>query len=450
MNSVNRRAALSEQEPQSAREPISQLSRTRYLFWFIRTTACGILLALGLALLIQQVMQISQQPSDFCQEYIAAQRLAQGAPIYQLLRDSTSYSHCPLLMTYDAHPPPSVLLAYPLGFLPYVPASLIWGLCTLAAFLASGFLLLRALGWLRLAGAALFVIASAYWQPVVGAEGAQNLWQFLALLIVLAWLLERRGRAGWSGGLLGAAALLKLWPVLFLLGGLARRKFRLALVGALTILLGTALALGVMGPGAYAAYLGPVQASEASVVPVNGNISLVGAVARLFVGEPPLLGPVVPGFSLQTAILFGEGAAGALLIGALALIGWQRWRSAGEATDVLCQGLLVTVALLVFPLTWYFGLLLLLLPGATIILALRQLPRPPRWWFALLALSLLPFLAPYSLLALGTWFLEQHSAVGGWLGMSAFSLPTIGLLCFAAAQSYLLQYARAQRSASGS
>ncbi|HEY7347359.1 MAG TPA: glycosyltransferase family 87 protein [Ktedonobacterales bacterium] len=442
---MSRPPVLVDHHEQETTARVGRHSRRRRLLWAARTAACGILLALGLALLIQQVVIISHEPTDFCQEYIAAQRLAQGAPIYQPLQNSASYSNCPPSLTYDAHPPPTALLVYPLSFLPYTLASLIWGFCALAAYLASGLILLRALGWLSLAGVALFMIGSVYWQPVIGAEGAQNLWQFLALLIALAWILERRKRPGWAGGLLGLAGLLKIWPALLLLGGLTRHRWRLVLAGAAPIFLGTALALGVMGLESYAAYLGPVQASEGSIVPVSGNISLVGAVARLFSGDPPLLSPPIPGVSLRAATLLGEGAAGVVLLGALACIGWYRWRSPGEVTELLCQGLLVTVTLLVFPLIWYFGFITLLLPGATTILALRQLPRPPRRWFALLALSLLPLAAPYSLFTLGGWLLERHAVGSVWLSMGLFALPTFGLLLFAAVQGHLLHYASARR-----
>lgn len=435
-----------EQAEQNPGERRRHSARLRHLLWFVRTVAYGVLLALGLALLVQQVLAVSNESSDFCQEYIAGERLAQGSPLYAPLQDSASFSHCPPSLTYDAHPPPTALLAYPLSFLPYHTASLLWGGCTLAAYLACGLLLLQALGWRTLPGVALFVIGSAYWQPLAGAEGAQNLWQVLALLIALAWVLERKGHIGWAGGLLGLAGLLKIWPALLLLGGLARHQWRLALIGGATALLGTALTWGIVGTSAYAAYLGPVQQSERGLVPTTGNISLVGAIARLLRGDPPLLAPLVSGVSLQTATLLGEGAGGLLLLGTLALIAWHRWRAASEVIDLLCQGLLVTVTLLVFPLIWYFGLIALLLPGATTILALRQLPRPPRWWFIALLCSILPLLAPYTLFTLGGWLLEQHEAGSVWMSMGLFALPTLGLLGFAGAQSYLLRHAHASHA----
>ena len=408
----------------------------RYLFWFASTAAAGILLALGLALMVQQVVQVSHQASSLCQDYIAAQRLAQRTPIYLPL--SSSASCPPGIYRYDAHPPPSVLLVYPLTFLSYGAASLLWGFCLLAAYLASGILLLRELGWLSLRGLALFVIGSIYWQPFMGAGSEQNLWQFLLLLMVIAWILERRGYFASSGALLGLAWLLKFWTSALLLGALARRRWRLALAGGLAIALGTVLTAAIMGPGTYWAYLGPVQSDEALWVPFNGNMSVVGLITRLFVGDLSLLPPVFSGLHLRAAVLLGEATAGLLLVGVVAFVGWCRWKASSEPVELLSQGILVTITLLVFPLTWFFSFITLLLPFTTTILALRQMPRPARWWFGVLGLGLLPLVAPALSLSIGEWFLEQHITGAAWWATLAFALPPLGVFVFAGAQGYLL------------
>lgn len=406
------------------------------LFWFFSTAASGILLTLGLALMVQQVVQVSHQASSFCQDYIAAQRLAQGTPIYLPL---SALAQCPLgIYRYDAHPPPSVVFVLPLALLPYAAASLLWGFGLLAAYLTSGILLLRELGWLSLRGLALFMIVGTYWQPLMGAGGEQNLWQLLLLLIVVAWVLERRGYLASAGALLGGAWLLKLWTSALILGAVARRQWRQALFGGLTIVVGTLLTAAIVGPGTYGAYLGPVQSDESLWVPFNGNISVVGVITRLFTGDLAFLPPVIPGVPLKAAVLLGEGTAGLLLLGVVALIGWCHWKAPGEPAALLSEGLLVTITPLVFPLTWFFSFITLLLPFTTTILALRQMPKPPRRWFGVLGVSLLPLVAPTVSLSLGAWFLEQHIAGAAWWTTFAFALPTAGVLLFAGAQAWLL------------
>ncbi len=414
------------------------LKRRARLFWFLNSFVCGVLLLVGLAVLVEQVFRASQGVTDFCQDYVAAFRLVHGEPPYLPLRLWAGPIACSLPGAYDAHPPASVLLFVPFGLLPQIPATVLWGFCLLAAYLASGALLLQALGWLSLRGLALFVIASLYWQPLIGAEGAQNLWQLLILLLVASWRLEHSGRYRWAGGLLGLAGLLKIWPAALLLGAMVRGRWRLALAGWLALILGMLLAWLFLGPDAYATYLGPVRAGENESIAVVGNISLVGAVARLFIGDPPFLPPGVRGLTLNQAVLVGEGVAGLLLVGALAFIWWCHRRRPCQAADDLQQGLLVTVLLLAFPLTWHFGLILLLLPGALMVLALRQVPLPPRWWFILLVVSLLPLLAPYSLFTFAQGLLEQQGAGVAWLALLICTLPTAGLALFAGAQGYLL------------
>ncbi len=413
-----------------------------HLLWLLRVVGWGVLLVLCGLMLVNQVFTASREMSDFCQDYTAARRLTQGIPVYLPLRcwSDSGIVHVPAPLEYDAHPPPSILLIWPLSLLPMVPAAALWGLISLAAYLTSGFLLLRALGWRSLRNFALFVVGSLFWQPFIYSQTLQNTGQMLLVLLVGAWLLERRN-AGWAGALIGLAGLLRVWPAVLLLVALIQHRWRLFWSGITTLLLGTIVTTLAMGPGAYAAYLGPVRASELYWIPTEGNISLVSAVVRPLTGyrDPPLvLSPLVSGVGLEQAALLGQILAGILLVAALVLLWWCGRRAPGEPVNLLSQGLMVTVLLLIFPLTWLWELILLLLPLTTIILALRQLPRPPRRWFALVALGLLPQLGPYYLNAFLEWLASRQ--VQGLAGSETllFGVPTYGLLLFAGAQAWLL------------
>src|SRR5262249_20582791 len=148
----------------------------------------------------------------------------------------------------------------PFGLLPRMPAYIFWGLMCLLCYLVTGYLLLREVGWLSLRGTALFVFASLCWPVFRGAEQFQNLPQLTTLLLVVAWLLERRGHTRWAGGILGVASLLKIWPAVFLASALIRRRMQLACTGGLTLLLGTLLTLPFLGPEAYGTYPDAVRA----------------------------------------------------------------------------------------------------------------------------------------------------------------------------------------------
>lgn len=410
------------------------------LVWFLQTFVWGVLLMMGLFPLVQQVLGVNPVATDFCQDYVASVRVLHGLAPYLPLHCRSTLFKALAPIEYDAHPPFSILFFLPLALLPKVTAAIIWGFGCLAMYLLSGALLLRALGWLSLRNVALFVFGSVLWPPAVQAEDLQNFAQLLLLLLISAWLLERKKHDSWAGWLLGLASLLKIWPALLLVESLMQRRCRLALVGGMTIALGLLLGLGIVGPGAYTAYLGPVQANEHYWIPSEGNISLAGAVARPLLGDGAFpLPSIIQGIPSEQAVLLGEILAGLLLIGTLFFLWWRCRKTTSEVAGLLSQSLLITISLLVFPITWLWGLITILLPCTMLLLALRLLPRPPRWWFVLLAAGLLPLLLhPAWLQALAGFPFSAHLAGLDALRTLFLGLPTLGLLLFTAAQALLL------------
>jgi hypothetical protein len=428
--------------PAHLKERFLQEGPVKRLLYLLERVGCGALIIFTLLALLLQVFAIAQGTSDFCQDYQAVQHLLTGAPIYAPVHCWAGHLYVPAPVEYDAHPPASVLFFLPLSLLPYMPASLLWGLLCLGAYLASGLLLLREPGWLSLRGVTAFLVFSLLWQPLTLSEQVQNVMQVLLLLLVAAWILERRGHPRLAGILLGIAALLKVWPLLLLVGTLLLRRWRVFLAGSVTVVAGIFLSLLVLGFASYAAYLGPVEANERFWIPSDGSISLVSAVTRPFLGyaDPPGIPPLFSGLSLNGAALLGEVVAGSFLAGALFLL-W-RWQQAdeNEAAALLSQSFLLTIALLTFPLTWTWGLLPLLLVSAMLVLALCALPRPPRWWFAFLAISFLPLLIP-------SWVVGLAFAFNTWGRQIILELPTMALLLLAIAQAWLLWRVHSSRAA---
>ncbi|HLV97825.1 MAG TPA: glycosyltransferase family 87 protein [Ktedonobacterales bacterium] len=402
------------------------------------------LLGVGVAALVWLVAQSSQAGTDFCQDYLAAQRALRSEQPYFLLFSSSGQSLCPGISLYDAHPPFTILLFLPFALGSQAGGALLWGLVSLAAYLLSGLLIVRELRWRLLRGMALFVVGSLVWTPALLAIGSHNLGQAVTALLIGAWVLGRRQRGGWAGVLLGLAALVKIWPIALLLHALLWRKWREALTGALTVLAGLLVSLVVLHPAAYAVYLGPVQAEERTAAPSYSNTSLVGAVARLFLGypaQPQPLPPLIAGVGLARAVLLAEAVGGVLLAATLAFMWWRGRLVKPDVGELLSLGLLVVALLLTFPVTWYWGLITLLLPAATLWLALRHLPSPPRWWWAALGVSLILLLIPGGLLlALPGWLQAQDAHLGGLANLLTW-LPTCALLLFAGTQAQLLWWA---------
>ncbi len=417
-----------------------------------RSGALVLLLLLGLAVLGWQVITVSQSMSDFCQDYAAGRYVLQGLSPYLPVHCWAGYTRIPAPIEYDAHPPFSVLLVLPLSLLPRLSATLLWGFACLACYLAAGWLLLKELGWCSLAKVTFFVLASALWPPLRLAEDMQNSAQLLLLLLVAAWVLERRGHATWAGVLIGLAGLLKVWPAALLLGALLLRRWPLARAGALTLVAGLLLALLALGPSANLAYLGTVQTNEHYWVPSDVNLSLVGLVARPLTGYHEVtyvIPPLVQGLSLSQAVTLGEIVALAFLAGTFALLWWRARPVQSETAPLLAQGLLLTMTLLIFPATWYWGMITLLLPCATIVLALRRLPKPPAWWWLLLEGSLLlPFGGAWLVIQFTSGLLQRPTATN-YLGVATllFDMPTAGVLLFAGLQAWLLWWATRPRLA---
>jgi hypothetical protein len=412
----------------------------RPILWVFKLLAWATIL-LGLALLIVQVLSASQGPNDLCQDYVSAGWLLQGKSLYEPLHCWTGHLYIPSPLELNPHPPFSILLVVPLALLSLTTAGIIWGLGSLAAYASAGLLLLKELRWLKLPGVTLFVLGTFLWFPVILAGNFLNIGQVMLLLLVIAWLLERRGHDQWAGAVLGLAGLLRLWPLVLLLHAVLQHKWRMLAAGAAVLLLGSALTLLVPGWGAYRSFLGPVQANEQHEIPARAGVSLVSAIVRLFTGYPEphtSFPPLFHSLSLAQAILVAEGMSALLLLGGIVFLWWCQRRTRDEAAALLSQSILLCLVLLCFPVLWDWALMYLLLPGAMLTLALRRLPRPPGWWLIAMVYSLIPLLEPeWFLLTLPIQLLHQNSTLAQ-VATLVLTLPTCGLVLFAMLQCYLL------------
>ncbi|HEU5200999.1 MAG TPA: glycosyltransferase family 87 protein [Ktedonobacterales bacterium] len=421
----------------------------RSRFRRVLTNTCwAILLVLGVFFLVRQIIDVSQGPSDFCNDYLAAQRVRIGLQPYVPLNCFSGGVHAPPSnMEYDTHPPFSILFLLGWSLLPLQPATMLWGVWCLIGYGASGFFLLRQLGWGTLRNVAFFTLGSILWLPFLYSEQLLNLGQTLTLFVVGAWILERRRQDTLSGVLIGLAGLLKLWPAGLLLYSLLFRRWRQALSGGITFVLGILLTLLVPGIQAYINYLGPVQHNEQSAVPSDVNMSVVAVVARPFTGIPGALPPLIPGVELSAGVLLGEILAGVVLSGGLGLIWWCTRHTSSETTAWLSYGLLVTLLLLIFPVNPFWGQVSLILPLATTIAALRHLPRPPRTWYVLFALGLAEPLGAGWFIPGLMWKLVLNGTLtrAGWETL-VFDMPGLMFLLIAGAQAWLLWWASQNRS----
>ncbi|HEV3477213.1 MAG TPA: glycosyltransferase family 87 protein, partial [Rubrobacteraceae bacterium] len=269
----------------------------------------------------------------------------------------------------NLNPPFWVLLSSPLGLLEPLLAYRIFVLITLG--ITVGYLIwMAAEVGLRSPLAIVAVTMLLLSSPLLGTLALGQIYPFLALGLVTAWVADRRDRPLLSGTTLGLAVALKpsLLPVL--LWPIVRRRW--GAFGAALASGGAATAVGaaVVGLGATLDWLRLLSDQAAS--PYWDNTSLPGAATRLFAENE---------FAAHIAALpWTIPVAYALGIGAIAI-------TAARARQGPEVGLwaLVAASLLASPIAWHNYLVLL---GPAILLLLAWGRTAPA--FLLLALQSIP------------------------------------------------------------
>jgi hypothetical protein len=322
---------------------------------------------------------------DFCQEWTSARNYLSGLPVYWSLYESyprhLGYEKLPPdLLPYNTHPPTSVLLAVPLGWLDYPDAFLAWDLLSLLALAVCLALTIRGLNirwswWAVFPAVTLLLLCEPFRQQVL--EGQLNL--FLGLLLSAAWLAERRGGAVWSGVWLGVATAVKLLPGFLVAYAVWRGRWRTAAAGAVAFLLLTALTTAVLGADCYRDYVRDVLPSLQRYRNNGHNISLVAFWGKLFNPNNPWAGVqdvtagyarelfwadrIIPLYRDPTLACLG----GIVSVAAIALtLAWvlRPWRR--PPGPDLTFALTTTAMVLVSPITWTHYPLLLLIPVAVL------------------------------------------------------------------------------------
>lgn len=311
-----------------------------------------------------------------------------GGRIYDYRVPGTSYG-----FTYPPFAALAMLSLAAMGRHTAIAASLLVNLASLAVVLrvlaGPGW---RRHGWFRWS---LALCALALFEPLrdTVSFGQVNL-VLLALVLGDAWLLGT-GRGRWAGAGIGLAAAVKLTPALFIALLLLARRWRAAAVAGCVALAATGLAAWA-DPGASRFYwTGALwDTSRVGRLDYVSNQSLQGVLARL--GEP------------DRALW-----AGAVL---LVLCGWAwRARRAVAAADwPAAFALTGAAACLVSPVTWVHHLVWLL--PSLVVLARAGHPRLAGALYAVLCTSVV-------------WlWVRDASGVGGFLGGSAYTWVTLGLL----------------------
>jgi hypothetical protein len=276
---------------------------------------------------------------DFLAYHLAAVRVLEGGPLYDLTFQSTGG------FGLFYYPPPFVLVALPFGLLPPDVATWVW-IGLLGAAFAAGVAILpveRSIKW------AIVLLAGLQWPFVYALKlGQVGPLLFLAFAIGWRWL-GRDGAVGVSGAV-GAA--LKIQPGLVLAWAFALRRWRAVAWGAGVLVVVSGLSVVVAGFAAWTDYLELLR-RVSDPITTEHNFT-PGAIAFQLGASP----------DLAVAIQVGTSVA----VVAIVLAG-LRW-----ATPEASYLSVVAASQLLSPVLWDHYAMLVLLPVAYLLAR--------RWWWA--------------------------------------------------------------------
>jgi alpha-1,2-mannosyltransferase len=328
--------------------------------------ACLALAIMGLYVYGPAYLDAMQPPhdriTDYFQDWASARNHLTGRPVYTehavslpLYLGMASYPD--LRMTRNAHPPTSVLIAMPLGHLPFREAALAWNWFSIAAFALGLLIVFRSLGLaLEASLTVLALLCSCH--PLYGNLYQCQLTLFLVLLVTGVWVLDRQGHHLGAGAILGTAAAIKLFPGYLAVYYLARKQYKVLAAALISFLSWTALTLMILGKESFDDYVHLVMPGLGAFRSYAYNLSLAGFWHKLFdpVGEANGIRPLsyCPDLARVGTLLSD------LTVTALVMFTAYRARDSSERD--LAFSAAVTAMLLVSPITWDVSLPLLLVP----------------------------------------------------------------------------------------
>jgi hypothetical protein len=373
---------------------------------------------------------------DFFQEWASARNRLNGLPIYAPheitlerylgLRPNTADRY---FIAVNAHPPTSVLLAFPFAGLEFVDALPLWNLLSLLALAASAWMIVSHLGlpfsfWDLLPAFTLLLLCRPFQHQMV--QGQLNL--VLLLLVTGAWAADRSDRPIWAGALLATAAAIKLFPAFLFLYFVLRRRWRAVAAGSVAFVLVTALTAVILGPQAYHDYFLQVLPRTSLWRSDWHNLSLSGLWFKLF--DPSKQLPPIEIHPLMWSPLLawiGMGASAAALLAVITRI-VPSLRSPQDAD--LGFALCILAMLLISPITWDHYLLLLALPLAVL---WQRCPPGGLGRETLIAYLFVLCWDPLLVAEHGLILLDagRSRTSGEWIATPSETLTALSLMCYA-------------------
>lgn len=299
--------------------------------------------------------------SDFTKFYASAQQLARGQdPYADVAREQFAPASASVpgeeVLAGNLNPPQVAVLMMPLAALPVRFALQVWAVISVGLGMLGCTVLWHALNEppRPLANLLWLLCGFLLYFPTLLALQLGQLTFLTFLLLALAWRAVRNGHSRAAGILLGLACSMKLFVGLVVVYFLVRRRWRVVLWAAVTLVVTTligALAAGWQSYFRYEEVLATVTWYASGM-----NASFTGFFYRFLGGSTnqPLV--MLPALGRWLA----PAAAGASFV-LLVWLAWPPTREQENEVDALGIGLAFCFALLISPLGWsyYFPILLI-------------------------------------------------------------------------------------------
>jgi len=344
------------------------------------------ILLLGSTVFVRLLCVYSHRPSDFAQDYWAAQALCDDKSPYDVwIVDKWGYS----VPVVNNHPPFVAFLFIPLTFLSYEAAFFLWGIFSLVLYLGVlGGVLCELKIHLDVWQSVLVTGIALCWYPFLAHIALGQLSILLTGCIFLGWCCLRRGWDWLAGVLLGVASALKLFPALLVLYLILHRRWKALSGFIVSTFCCFVLPLSVMSPEDYWRYFVDVTPRNfAGCVLFPANISIAGAINRLLVNGPWVQGLVNrPELVEPFTIVFN-------LVVLIVLLNRILHLPKNHFGSDFVFSYSSIAMILISPISWQHAFPLLLLPFGLLFKGLQG--RRPRKLYDLFLFSLLLLSLPY-------------------------------------------------------
>ncbi|HWQ33850.1 MAG TPA: glycosyltransferase family 87 protein [Blastocatellia bacterium] len=344
---------------------------------------------------------------DFIQEYLLAKavltRTEPYRPLPEMAAALLNFPPDEMIPHPATHPPPMAVISLPLALLTYSQAAAVWFVLEIVFVGISCYLLLRWWGVLPLpVRVATATMMAFVWSPLGDEVLVGQLNTLLLLLLLLAWLRLRNGKAAEGGAWLGGALIVKLmaWPIVLFL--LLQKNWRAVITSGVVVVTGHLAAILLMGWESVINYYLKVAPAVPPLVRANeGNFSIWSLGWRLFEGvhcdilysstAPPLIES--PGAARVVSFL-----APLVLLG----VGFRLASRASHFDHAF--SILVCVSVLANPIVWSHYLVIIAIPLAVAFRALSTGGWPRRIYIVAGAIGGLLFLPRMEMLHLMALF----------------------------------------------